>query len=585
MSVKVRRERPDQRRYHRVTAPLYVAVGGQRLRAADWSLGGLRIEGFAAPLPAAGASLELQLTLPFQGFEVTFPAKGEVVRTDPAKGTVALKFTELGERERRLMQHFIEDLIRGAMSEVEDTIQRIDVPITPVSTKPDASPKSQVPVNRWPVKTIVYTSAYLVLGFFVFSYAALMTYSNVFRLEVDAAVISAPLETVRAETDGRVMWTSYKPGDLVTSGARILDFSDSALEREIEFADIEVGQRQAQLLYLKRQHLEELSRMEDLADVQVKDLEQTRMEVAALEAEAEAAENQLARVRTLIKKGFATRAQLDQARQRAVAARSAFESRKLELASRSKLAEKGLGSRYYAGDHFLGERAKLEAEIKLAEHDIEAAQQKKAALANQRARLAVYAPFDGLLLDLPRIDQGTVRRGDVLAVIEQPRSRQITAFLTQDEVLQVGLGDEALVYVPSLDQTLAAYVTAIDRTSGFIDEVNGSYTWRSSRDRTAKVQLAFRDTRPKGANRLYRSGTPVIVIFEARSTSQLMSQVTKPFRVLFGASREPAPVAAEQTTPQPSLKPTFDDGPSAGALRPSLTDEAAPAPEVPGTPT
>ena len=38
MSVKVRRERPDQRRHHRVTAPLYVTLAGHTQRAADWSL-------------------------------------------------------------------------------------------------------------------------------------------------------------------------------------------------------------------------------------------------------------------------------------------------------------------------------------------------------------------------------------------------------------------------------------------------------------------------------------------------------------------------------------------------------------------
>ncbi len=137
MAVKIKRERPDQRRHHRVTAPLFVRVGGHQLRATDWSLGGLRIDGYTGELPMAGAELPFHLTLPFQGFDVSFDIKAEVVRTNPAEKMFAVRYTEIGERERELMQHFIEELVRGSMSDVEDTIQRIDVPVTPARLEPD----------------------------------------------------------------------------------------------------------------------------------------------------------------------------------------------------------------------------------------------------------------------------------------------------------------------------------------------------------------------------------------------------------------------------------------------------------------
>ena len=57
MAVKIRRERPDQRRHHRVTAPLFALVAGHRVRAADWSLGGLRIEEFPFPIPGLGIDM------------------------------------------------------------------------------------------------------------------------------------------------------------------------------------------------------------------------------------------------------------------------------------------------------------------------------------------------------------------------------------------------------------------------------------------------------------------------------------------------------------------------------------------------
>ena len=214
MSVKVKRERPDQRRHHRVTAPLFVGVDGTRLRATDWSLGGLRLDGYPGDLPSPGTEKSFHLTLPFQGFDVSFDVKAEVVRSFGETKTVAVRFTEIGERERELMQHFIEELVRGSMSDVEDTIQRIDVPVTPAKLEPDVKNlPANLPVRRWPVKTVVMTGFYGLAGLAIFGYAGLLGYTNFFRMEIQTAVISAPVEIVTAQSDGQVRWTKVKPGD------------------------------------------------------------------------------------------------------------------------------------------------------------------------------------------------------------------------------------------------------------------------------------------------------------------------------------------------------------------------------------
>ena len=238
MAVKVRRERPDQRRHHRVTAPLYVTYAGHRVKAADWSLGGLRIEEFPGDVPTQLAALDLVLTLPFQGFDVTFDAKAEVVRSNADARMFAVRFTELGERERELMSHFLEELVRGSMVDVEDTIQRIDVPVTPASLKPDPNPLQQLPTRRWPVKMVAMSAIYAVAGVLVFGYTAVLAYSNFFRMEVRTAVITAPIETVTATADGRVEWTDVKPGDRVKAGEVVVKLIDSQLQRELELAEI-----------------------------------------------------------------------------------------------------------------------------------------------------------------------------------------------------------------------------------------------------------------------------------------------------------------------------------------------------------
>lgn len=526
MPVKVRRERPDQRRHHRVTAPLYVEVAGVRARAADWSLGGLRVEEFAGPIPHIGALIPLSLTLPFQGFDVSFEAKAEVVRCKPAGGMFAVRFTELGSRERELMQHFVEELVRGSMVQVEDTIHRIDVPVTPASLEPDANPAAKLPVTRIPPKTMAMGSIYIALGIGVFAYSALLAYTNFFRLEVQTAVIAAPVETVTAQADGRIRVGSIAPGSRVRAGDVVVEVTDNQIERELEMAEIAVREQQAKLAFLKRRHADELERVQSFATVDMKNLQQTKIEMESLQAQLQAAQQHLNRITILHGKGFSTDARLDEAQKQVATLRKSVEGRKVELDSRVELAEHNYGKRLFTGDNVVGDMGQIEAQVKLAELEIGLARERKQAILNHKQRLAVRAPFDGTVLDVPRPNAAQVRRGDVLAVIEQRQRRSVAAFLTQDEVLRIGLGDEATVFVPALGETLQARVTHIDRTTGFIKQqeqrTNPGYTWRGPTDRSARVTLTFNDPRRVTNQDVYRSGLPVTVIFAQRSEPRLL---------------------------------------------------------------
>lgn len=535
MAVKVRRERPDQRRHHRVTAPLYITFDGHRVKAADWSLGGLRVEAFPGSLPSPGDSVGLQLTLPFQGFDVTFDVGAEVVRTNPATAMIALRFVDLGEREREIMSHFLEELVRGSMVDVEDTIQRIDVPVTPASTKPDANPLSKVPARRWPMKMVVMSTIYGILGLMVLSYTAVLLYSNFYRLEVRTAVISAPVETITATADGRLNWSDVRPGDRVRAGDVVVKLIDSQLQREIELAEIEVQDRKAKLSSLKHRHLEELDRIRGYATVEMKNIRQTKLEVEALKEQLDLAERQERRLIQLRSLGYTTAVKLEEASRQVIASRKDLEIRQLELKARIELSENNIGRRLYSGNEtigtgdLIGKSGEIEGDIKLAEHQIDIAQQRYIASLRHRDRMAVRAPFDGLVLDIPRQNDANIRRGDVLAVIEQRKLREVTAFLNQDEVLHVGDGDEASVFIPALNETLKAQVIRVDRTSGFVEEQkraqNPGYRWRGPVDRSAKVTLAFSDRSRIADPDRYRSGLPVIVVFPQRSTNSLMASM------------------------------------------------------------
>ncbi len=541
MAVKVRRERPDQRRHHRVTAPLYVEVAGATMRAADWSLGGLRVEGFAGKLPATGSEITLDLTLPFQGFDVGFKVEAEVVRTNPAEGMFAVRYTRIGERERELMQHFIEELIRGSMVDVEDTIQRIDVPVTPASLQPDL-PKAAdqlVPIRRRPAKSVVMSAFYLGLGALVFGYAAIIGYTNLFRMEIDSAVIAAPVETLVARTDGVAEVTNLEIGRRVAANEVIARLIDSQIEREIEFAEIAVQEKKARLAFAKRRHVEELERARSYAAIEMKNVAQTKVELESIKSQLDLARRNKQRLASLHSKGFTTDAKLDEARREVMKLEKESEIRRIELSARVELAANNHGRRLYSGNEtigpagLIGQQAEIEAEVRLIEHEIQLAQQRYIAQLSQRDHAAMRAPFDGTVVDVRKLDGSSVRRGDVIAVIEDRERRHVAAWLRQEEVLRVGLGDEVALFLPALGESLTGRVSQIDRTSGFIreqEEQGGAgYEWRGSKDRSARVTIEFDDPRLVGDPERYRPGLPVVAIFEQRSTNSLLSGLGKAF--------------------------------------------------------
>ena len=363
------------------------------MRAADWSMGGLRIEGFPDPVPEIGRTVDLQLTLPFQGFDVTFDAVGEVVRNKAEIGMFAVRFTEIGERERELMSHFLEELVRGSMTPIEETINRIDVPVTPASLKPDASPVSEVPVHRWPIKTIAMTALYGVLGICVFAYLAVLVYSNFYRLEVQTAVIAAPIAPVKATVEGRIARFDAHECQMVRQGEIIARIENPRLEREITTAELAVQQQQAKLAYLKRRHLDELKRAESFATLELSNVQTTKLQLEGLQAELEQARRKLARLSGLYARGYATASVREEAEKEVIRLDKLVKAKAVDLRSRAQLADKHLGERFYTGMNVVGDLGDISAQVKLAENEIEISRERHARLLQEREKVALEAPM------------------------------------------------------------------------------------------------------------------------------------------------------------------------------------------------
>jgi multidrug resistance efflux pump len=523
MALDIKWERPDQRLCLSVTAPLFVDIEQQRWKASEWSLEGFRVVVPGLDLHGGVVRQTLHVTVPFQGFDVGFDAVCEVA-ADPADADVLVaQFVGLGNRERELLSHFVEELLRGSMVPVRDTIQRIDVPVMPASLMPDTAPMGMQTRLRATRRSLTMTALYGLLGIGVFGYLALMLYASIFRMEVQSAMISAPIETVAAQAEGHALWAQFKPGDKVASGDVVLRLFDNLLEREIEVAEVAIREREARLGYLRRRERSGVERLQSLPVVEMRQLTRSKLELEDLRSQLASMELEQRNPKPVA--GRDASGIGDPGKQQLAELKSRIDAKEFELRTRKDTVNRNAAARRVPpGTQLVGSLDDLEAQIELARHEVQFAQERHKALLNQRERLVVRAPFDGRLIDLPHVDKGSIRKGDIVAILEQTEPRNVTAYLNDDEIVRVGVGDHARLYVPSVRETLKARVSRIDRSSApgrEIDPQTGLLSrWRHPANRSAKVVLAFEDESQVANAEKFRPGLPVVVVFEPRSSSR-----------------------------------------------------------------
>jgi hypothetical protein len=114
-------------------------------------------------------------------------------------------------------------------------------------------------------------------------------------------------------------------------------------------------------------------------------------------------------------------------------------------------------------------------------------------------------------------------RNEPVLTVEKTSSPTILAYLTQDEVLSIGINDSAKVFIPGLDSHIQATVTKIDRSSAFVDSGTSRYEWNDRTERTALVSLKLESVAQRHDD--ISAGLPAVVIFPKRSTSEVYNKL------------------------------------------------------------
>ena len=521
--MRIEREKPCQRRHHRVKAPMKVTTpDGYSLMATDWSIGGLRLDEIEGKLPAVNDHWNLTLELPFQGFDIAFEVEARIVRTVKETKTIGFEFIALSERANDLMSHFIDDLIRGHMATVEDTICRIDIPVTPISTKPDVNPSDEVPVKRLPVKMIVMSAIYSVLAVAIFGYLSILIYSKTMRMEVSSAVVSAPLATIKMPMDGILHPILMQEDVRVIAGQPIARIHDIKFETDLDEKRIQLDQAKRNLARTQEKYKIEEQRMKLYQIINKTDKQIAEARVESAKQALTASDAHLDRLITLRKKGLVAESKVDELRRQQSMTLGRLKEAEYDL-ERATAMDAVSGRRYYNHKEFVSDLDILALEVEEANAQVMAASMQVEKLEVEKARMIIKAPFDGRIVSVKQPGNIMVLRNEQLFTIEKKEPPTVTAFLDQEQILSVGLHDTVKIFIPALDRHIPAIVTKIDRNSAFINDKASHYIWDGQKQKSAAVSLSIQITEEE-RNYIY-AGLPAVVVFPKRSTSAIYNQL------------------------------------------------------------
>ncbi len=509
--MKISREKPSQRRHHRVSTPIDVTINDELYNVSDWSLGGFKIDDWSDESLESGDEFECNFSLPFQGFFVAFHVNLIAIRA--GSGILSAKFISLNDRQTELLEHFIEELVRGNMTSVGDTILRIDSPVTPISTKPDPNPKGEVPIKRWPIKLIAMTSMYVCVGLVLFSYIFFTLWSNFLSLEVETGVVTAPLEAVVSSTDGKIRKVSASINQMIPQGSALVFIENPAIEENLERAKIKISRNKLLLERLRQEREVAIEQMVDYHGYSKLKFEKLELHVETLRKQERMAHLQDNRIQELFYYGHASKRDVDVAAAEHASLKRKVLSAVNDLNGQSRTMESLKNGRYFTGDKFEFDMNNLNVKIEEIKQNITMDTQELLALYEHKEDLNLYAPTNGRLVELLKHPGSATRRGETIAVFERDEQRKLEVFLTQEEVLSIRLNQMARVYFTSLDMAVDAIVTEIDRAYNSVDSLDTSFTWHDNTKRNSKVTLNFVGLESNQNREKIKAGMPAVVNF------------------------------------------------------------------------
>ena len=534
-SLVVEHDRPSQRQYHRLLVPLKARIDGKSFRIDNWSMTGFCVKDPMGSM-TPGDVLSVRIAIPFQGFQIQFSARAGVVRTnnsdhvkpssdsniihiDTTQNEAGLEFLNLNERQRSLLQHFSEQLLTGEMSQIDDTICRLDIPVTPPSTDLQQFSGSDAPSSMATEKnSFLAGMGYLVSGLILTLLMGATIYHKLFLIEIESAVISSTIENPQALVEGIVEDIYAKQGDFLQPGSKIMKISSLKLDEEKGLAAIRIKESQLKLAEIKALERAEQQELEVYRKLSKNKFSAAQRHIQALNKQMVVLKRDWQSKNNLAEKGMLSRTERDKAQLRLISVEKELKESQAILVSTQELAEAANNGIYFSdGKRELNIEAR-QAQIAHALEQVTLEQSKLTLLKRREQSMIVKTVHGGLIAQINKeIGDRAVIHEQLARINRSNNELTIDAYLTQVELTHIHLDSSAEIYIPALDRHYQAKVTSVDRSQHFTSDLNAGMNWANAEERSGRVQLTVLESESIDNKQQLTPGLPAIVRFQRYS--------------------------------------------------------------------
>ncbi|PSM50372.1 secretion protein HlyD [Chroococcidiopsis sp. CCALA 051] len=562
--MEVKQPTREHRAYLRVTAPARVAIDGCNYTVNNWSIGGLCISDFSQTT-LVGDCLPIQFSLSFKGgINISTNTLIEVVWISSDTKKLGVRFLNLTKIETELLQQAIDSLQTGEIIPLET--------IEDISNRDETSNSSQLEstkpaLSRNNHKLVLYSVGYIFAGGAIVFYTLLSLQKSFTQMEIKSATLTQPIEPVISTNSGTLSQLYVREGMKVQAGQPLLRINDEeiarsnidneinnvnaiarnkidnidALNQKIELSRLELAEAETALQKVAVLRQREIEKLQLAKPVNQNKLNAARAKFDSLTIQYKAAKNSLSRLTTLLQAGAVSNEMVETANAKLAEIEGNLKIAKAELEIAQIAASSLNNGDYYNGSAFVGELSRLIVDVKDAERKVKIAASRSIALSQEREQYkkevqnlerqkeilrqpgrtlgnlkeknpfySIYtSPTSGTIVKIAKSPGNKVTRNEPLILL-QPEIAQpiIEAYLTQDQVTQVSIGNKVIVVIPELGRSYQAQIVNIDRTGGLLDEVRGQYQFQGSEDQSAYVKLLITDMNRDEKSKL-TAGMPV----------------------------------------------------------------------------
>lgn len=356
---------------------------------------------------------------------------------------------------------------------------------------------------------------YICAGSMLFILLLLTFNSYVLNLKVETAVVNAPLEPITSPIAGYIAEIFVVPNTIVKRGMPLFKIENFDLEKEWQLARLQAEDAKVHVSYLQQLLNNEQQRLIIYKDIGSNRVASAQALVDIAKRESSIAEKNLARMRKLHEHHYLSEVNWDNALTNVSSAKEKLNSALAQMNLENSSLQSVQNGMYFTGNKLEGKEKDINAELTTARNRLTVSLNRVKVYEDFVRKLTLTAPFDGKVIQvLKSAGNSTDTTKTVILIEKLNTNKEIIAYLTQNEIMSLRLNGKVKVYIPSLNHTFHGTISNINRTAGFVDEMNAQYRWRDLySDRSGTVTITISANEQIHFNEKVISGMPAIIYF------------------------------------------------------------------------